>query len=110
MKDLDIKSIAKKAIQIEAEAVSELKNRIGNVFEDAVKSIVKCSGRLIVTGIGKSGHVCQKIASTMASTGTPSHFVHPSEAIHGDLSQAQRDRVMKRFKNHSLKVLIATVL
>ena len=94
MKDLDIKSIAKKAIQIEAEAVSELKNRIGDVFEDAVKSILKCSGRLIVTGIGKSGHICQKIASTMASTGTPSHFVHPSEAIHGDLGMITKHDIL----------------
>ena len=94
MKDLDIKSIAKKAIQIEVEAVSELKNRIGNVFEDAVKSIVKCSGRLIVTGIGKSGHICQKIASTMASTGTPSYFVHPSEAIHGDLGMITKHDIV----------------
>ena len=94
MKDLDIKSIAKKAIQIEAEAVSELRNRIDNVFEDAVKSIVKCSGRLIVTGIGKSGHICQKIASTMASTGTPSHFVHPSEAVHGDLGMITKHDIL----------------
>ena len=94
MKDLDIKSIAKKAIQIEAEAVSELKNRIDDVFEDAVKSILKCSGRLIITGIGKSGHICQKIASTMASTGTPSHFVHPSEAIHGDLGMITKHDIL----------------
>ncbi|MAL53297.1 MAG: D-arabinose 5-phosphate isomerase [Gammaproteobacteria bacterium] len=94
MKDLDIKSIAKEAIQIEAEAVLELKNRVGDVFEDAVKSILKCSGRLIVTGIGKSGHICQKIASTMASTGTPSHFVHPSEAIHGDLGMITKHDIL----------------
>ena len=94
MKDLDIKSIAKEAIQIEAEAVLELKNRVGDVFEDVVKSILKCSGRLIVTGIGKSGHICQKIASTMASTGTPSHFVHPSEAIHGDLGMITKHDIL----------------
>lgn len=99
MKNIDIKSIAKKAIQIEAEAVLELKNRVGDVFEDAVKSILDCSGRLIVTGIGKSGHICQKIASTMASTGTPSHFVHPSEAIHGDLGMITKHDILLLISN-----------
>ena len=85
MKSLDIKTIAKKVIQIEAEAVSQIRKHINEDFEAAVNAILNCDGRLIVSGMGKSGLISQKIASTMASTGTPAQFVHPGEAIHGDL-------------------------
>ena len=85
MKSLDIKTIAKEVIQIEAEAVSQIQKQINNDFEIAVEAILNCNGRLIVSGMGKSGLISQKIASTMASTGTPAQFVHPGEAIHGDL-------------------------
>ena len=85
MKSLDIKTIAKRVIQIEAEAVSQIQKRVNEDFETAVNAILNCDGRLIVSGMGKSGLISQKIASTMASTGTPAQFVHPGEAIHGDL-------------------------
>ena len=85
MKSTDIKTIAKKVIKIEAEAVSQIQKQINDDFETVVKAILNCNGRLIVSGMGKSGIVSQKIASTMASTGTPAQFVHPGEAIHGDL-------------------------
>ena len=85
MKNLNIKAIAKKVIKIEAEAVSQIQKQINKGFETAVKAILNCNGRLIVSGMGKSGLISQKIASTMASTGTPAQFVHPGEAIHGDL-------------------------
>ena len=85
MKSLDIKTIAKEVIKIEAEAVSQIQKQINEDFEAAVKAILNCDGRLIVSGMGKSGLISQKIASTMASTGTPAQFVHPGEAIHGDL-------------------------
>mgnify|MGYP001396833218 CR=1 FL=1 len=85
MKNLNIKAIAKEVIKIEAEAVSQIQKQINKGFETAVKAILNCNGRLIVSGMGKSGLISQKIASTMASTGTPAQFVHPGEAIHGDL-------------------------
>ena len=85
MKSLNIKAIAKEVIKIEAEAVSQIQKQINEDFETAVKAILDCDGRLIVSGMGKSGLISQKIASTMASTGTPAQFVHPGEAIHGDL-------------------------
>jgi len=85
MKNYDIKSIAKEVIQVEADAVSLIQERIDGHFESAVKAIFECKGRLIISGMGKSGLISQKIASTMASTGTPAQFVHPGEAIHGDL-------------------------
>ena len=80
-----IKKIAREVIQIEADSVSQIVERIDDDFESAVRSILQCDERLIIMGMGKSGLISQKIASTMASTGTPSHFVSPAEATHGDL-------------------------
>lgn len=78
-------SEAKRVIRIEAEALQSLADSIDSAFEQAVRMILASRGRVIVTGMGKSGLVGQKIASTMASTGTPAFFLHPAEALHGDL-------------------------
>ena len=94
MNSSDIQSIAKRVIEIEAEAVSLMGNRIDSNFESAVQSILECTGRLIVSGLGKSGLISQKIAATMASTGTPSHFVHPGEATHGDLGMITKEDIV----------------
>ena len=94
MNSSDIQSIAKRVIEIEAEAVSLIANRIDSNFEFAVQSILECTGRLIVSGMGKSGLISQKIAATMASTGTPSHFVHPGEATHGDLGMITKEDIV----------------
>ena len=99
MKLSDIQSIAKKVIQIEAEAVTLIGERIDEKFESAVKSIFDCKGHLIVSGMGKSGLISQKIASTMASTGTPSHFVHPAEATHGDLGMITSNDLLMIISN-----------
>lgn len=93
MNSSEIQSIAKRVIEIEAEAVSLIGDRIDENFELAVQAILNCTGRLIVSGMGKSGLISQKIASTMASTGTPSHFVHPGEATHGDLGMITKEDV-----------------
>ncbi len=85
--------LARKVLTIEADAVRALVARLDDRFLAAVSLILACRGRVIVSGIGKSGHVARKIASTMASTGTPAHFVHPAEASHGDLGMIQRDDV-----------------
>jgi arabinose-5-phosphate isomerase len=76
---------ARRVLRIEAKAISDLIRQIGPEFERAVELIFQCSGRVVVSGLGKSGVIGQKIAATMASTGTPAIFVHASEAIHGDL-------------------------
>ena len=76
---------ARDVLNIEAKALTELANQIDTHFIDAVTAVLSCKGRLIVTGMGKSGHIARKIAATLASTGTPSFFVHPAEAAHGDL-------------------------
>ena len=72
-------------MEIEAEAVAALGRRLDQQFLQAAELLLACRGRVVVSGIGKSGHVARKIASTMASTGTPAFFVHPAEANHGDL-------------------------
>jgi len=76
---------AKKVLQTEADALETLKNDLPNDFSDLVKLILNLNGRVIVSGVGKSGHVGNKIAATLASTGTPAYFVHATEASHGDL-------------------------
>jgi len=86
--------LARKVLQIEADAISALIERLGGQFLEAANLIYACRGRVVVSGIGKSGHIARKIASTMASTGTPAFFVHPAEAIHGDLGMIQSDDVL----------------
>ncbi len=76
---------AKKVLQTEADALETLKNDLPNDFSDLVKLILNLNGRVIVSGVGKSGHIGNKIAATLASTGTPAYFVHATEASHGDL-------------------------
>ena len=77
--------LARETLDIEAAAVSGLKDRLGAAFTAAVERVLACRGRVVVMGMGKSGHVGRKIAATLASTGTPALFVHPAEAQHGDL-------------------------
>ena len=84
----------KKVVRIEAGAVATLGERIGESFADAVELLLKCSGRVIITGVGKSGIIARKIVATMNSTGTPAFFLHPSDAVHGDLGMVRRDDVV----------------
>jgi arabinose-5-phosphate isomerase len=81
--------LAKRVLQTEAAAILALVDRLDHRFEDAVRLLLECHGRVIVTGMGKSGIICRKIAATLASTGTPAFFLHPAEAIHGDLGVLQ---------------------
>jgi arabinose-5-phosphate isomerase len=85
--------LARRVLAIEADAVRALIDRLDGRFLAAVSLILSCRGRVIVSGIGKSGHIARKIASTMSSTGTPAYFVHPAEASHGDLGMIQRDDI-----------------
>lgn len=90
---------AKKVIRIEAEALLNLADSIDSSFAEAVRMILSSKGRVIVTGMGKSGLVGQKIASTMASTGTPAFFLHPAEALHGDLGMIIKGDVVIAISN-----------
>jgi arabinose-5-phosphate isomerase len=76
---------ALRTLSLETEALNLLAKQLDQQFDDSCDAILACRGRVIVTGLGKSGHICKKIAATLASTGTPAYFVHPSEAAHGDL-------------------------
>ena len=84
-----ILKVAKKAIQSEAESINKLSDLLDEDFVHTIQAIYECKGRLVVTGIGKSAIIAQKIVATMNSTGTPSLFLHASEAIHGDLGMVQ---------------------
>lgn len=91
--------LAQEALDIEARAVLGLKARIGHDFMMAATMIMSCVGRVVVMGMGKSGHVGRKIAATLASTGTPAQFVHPAEASHGDLGMVTRADVVLAISN-----------
>ncbi len=87
-------ALARKVLQTEAAAILALVDRLDGRFDCAVRLLLDCRGRVIVTGMGKSGIICRKIAATLSSTGTPAHFLHPAEAIHGDLGVITSDDVV----------------
>ncbi len=91
--------LARRVLRIEADAVAALGERIDGGFLAALALILNCHGRVIVSGMGKSGHIARKIAATFASTGTPAYFVHPAEASHGDLGMITRDDVLIALSN-----------
>ncbi len=105
--------IREKAIEtlaIEAEAVKQLEGRIDDEFEAAVRCILACSARVVVTGMGKSGHVGRKIAATLASTGTPAFFMHPAEAFHGDLGMVTEHDVVIAISNSGETAEVVNIL
>ncbi|MBS4235681.1 KpsF/GutQ family sugar-phosphate isomerase [Campylobacter vulpis] len=91
--------IAKEVFEIEAEAIRNLSENLDHNFSKAVKLILNIKGRCIISGMGKSGHIGAKIAATLASTGTPSFFMHPGEALHGDLGMITSDDVLIAISN-----------
>ncbi len=91
--------MAQRVLQIEAEAISTLRQRLGEAFLRAVDMILACRGRVIVCGLGKSGHIGRKIAATLASTGTPAYFVHAAEAVHGDLGMITHNDIVIAISN-----------
>jgi len=91
--------MARRVLQIEAQAVSALGERLGEDFLRAVDLILGCRGRVIVCGLGKSGHIGRKIAATLSSTGTPAYFVHAAEAVHGDLGMITRNDILIAISN-----------
>jgi arabinose-5-phosphate isomerase len=94
-----IKQQAKNVLDIESEAILNLKESINGQFVEIVKEILNCPGRVIMTGMGKSGLIAKKLAATLASTGTPSFFLHPAEAIHGDLGMVTKDDIVIALSN-----------
>jgi arabinose-5-phosphate isomerase len=99
---------AKRVLEHEAQAVKALIDRIGSEFEEAVALILKCTGKVVVTGVGKSGIIGRKIASTLSSTGTPAFFLHPADALHGDLGMLdRRDIVLAISKSGETEELLS---
>ena len=95
---------------IEAQALQGLKARLGDSFAQAVRAMLDCTGRVVVMGMGKSGHVGRKIAATLASTGTPAMFVHPAEASHGDLGMVTSGDIVLAISNSGESDEIAAIL
>jgi len=91
--------LARATLDIEARALDSLKARQGDGFVAAVRAMLDCAGRVVVMGMGKSGHVGRKVAATLASTGTPAFFVHPAEASHGDLGMVTSGDVVLAISN-----------
>ncbi|MGB5131992.1 MAG: KpsF/GutQ family sugar-phosphate isomerase [Steroidobacteraceae bacterium] len=102
--------MGREALRIEARAVAALVDRLGSDFDKACRMLLACSGRVVVSGMGKSGHVGRKIAATLASTGTPSFFLHPAEASHGDLGMLTKGDVVLAISYSGETVELLTIL
>jgi arabinose-5-phosphate isomerase len=107
---VDVRALARRVIAIEAGAVAGLAARIDDAFVAACQLVLDCAGRVVVTGMGKSGHVGSKIAATLASTGTPAFFVHPGEASHGDLGMITPADLVIAISNSGETSEIITIL
>jgi arabinose-5-phosphate isomerase len=103
-------ALGKRVLDIESRAVAALASRLDESFASALAIILACRGRIVVSGMGKSGHVARKIASTLASTGTPAFFVHPAEASHGDLGMITADDVMIALSNSGESAELLTIV
>lgn len=101
---------ANRVLSLEAQAVLDLRSSLDNSFSEACQMILDAPGRLVVTGMGKSGHIASKIAATLASTGTPAFFVHPGEASHGDLGMITRDDVVLALSNSGETAEVLAIL
>lgn len=105
-----LKALGLAVINTEIEAIAELRNRIDDAFVQACQLLLNCNGRIVVIGMGKSGHIGRKIAATLASTGSPAFFVHPGEASHGDLGMIADDDVVIALSNSGETSEILTIL
>jgi len=101
---------AREALRIEAAALQALVDRVGSALQLAVEAVLDCRGRVVVMGMGKSGHVGRKIAATLASTGTPALFVHPAEASHGDLGMVTQQDLVLALSNSGESDELAVIL
>jgi arabinose-5-phosphate isomerase len=90
----DLVQWAREALKAESDALAEASARIGDAFADAARAVIASSGKVVVTGLGKSGHVARKLAATLSSTGTSAFFLHPSEALHGDFGMVQKHDIL----------------
>ena len=108
--DEDLVELGRLALTVEIDGLRAQLPRLGRDFARACRICLNCRGRIVVTGMGKSGHIGGKIAATLASTGTPSFFVHPGEASHGDVGMITRDDVVLALSNSGETAEILTIL
>jgi arabinose-5-phosphate isomerase len=108
--DSRLVEMGREALRIEARAVGELVDRLGAEFGQACRIILACTGRVVVSGMGESGHVGGKVAATLASTGTPAFFLHPAEASHGDLGMVTREDVVLAISHSGETAELLTIL
>jgi arabinose-5-phosphate isomerase len=101
---------AQRTIELETQAVADLANQVDAEFEKACQILLQCAGRVVVTGMGKSGHIANKIAATLASTGTPAFYVHPAEASHGDMGMITANDAVLALSNSGTTGEIVTIL
>jgi arabinose-5-phosphate isomerase len=105
-----VRALAREVLTIEADAVAKLAERVDDAFVRAVALCLACKGRIVVIGMGKSGHIGSKLAATLASTGSPAFFVHPSEASHGDLGMITGDDLVLALSNSGETAELVTLL
>jgi len=110
MNDINLQQLAHAVIETEARAITDLGGRIGDEFVQACQFMYNCKGRIVVLGMGKSGHIGAKIAATLASTGSPAFFVHPGEASHGDMGMITREDTVLALSNSGETSEILTIL
>ncbi len=110
MPEFDYTASAQRTIRMERDAVDSLLTRLEGHFDTACATLIQCSGRIVVTGMGKSGHVGRKIAATLASTGSPAFFVHPGEASHGDMGMITKEDVVIALSNSGNTAEVVTLL
>ncbi|MGO0305662.1 KpsF/GutQ family sugar-phosphate isomerase [Endozoicomonas acroporae] len=108
--DQNFIEIGRRTIQIEKDAIEALLPRIGEDFSNACRLMLECRGRIVVVGMGKSGHIARKISATLASTGTPAFYVHPGEASHGDMGMITADDVVLAISNSGETGEVITLL
>ena len=108
--DSELQARARRVLDVEARAILDLVPRVDADFAHACRLCLECAGRVVVTGMGKSGHIGSKIAATLASTGTPSFFVHPGEASHGDLGMITGKDLVLAISNSGETAEVVTIL
>lgn len=110
LNELDLLAAAREVLTIEAAALTEMTTQLDAQFVLAIRTLLACKGRVVVSGMGKSGHIARKIAATLASTGTPAFFVHPAEASHGDLGMIMPNDVVLALSNSGKSEELLAVL
>ena len=99
MKKYNYIASAKRTLKIESESIQSISNQLGSSFVELCDKVLNCDGKFVIMGVGKSGHVAQKISATLSSTGTPSIFIHPTEAAHGDMGLINKKDIVMLISN-----------